>query len=126
MEPPRHSSPDRLTLGLAAEERAARHLAGQGLDILLRNWRCRMGELDLVARDGDVLVIAEVRLRHGAGFGNAAASITSAKRRRIIRATRHLLMRRPEFTRLRIRFDVVTLDGADETIEWIRAAFDAC
>jgi len=125
MESPPPSDPDRRGLGLAGEERAARHLTDRGLDVVLRNWRCRMGELDLVALDGSVLVIVEVRQRRRADYGGAAASITHAKRRRIIRATRHLLMRRPDLARLPARFDVVALDGPDGRIDWIRAAFDA-
>jgi len=116
---------DRRGIGLAGEERAAHHLAGQGLELLLRNWRCRMGEIDLVAIDRGVLVIVEVRHRRHRDYGGAAASITPAKRRRIIRAARHLLMRRPELARLPARFDVVALDGPDGHIEWIRGAFDA-
>ena len=125
MESPPHTEPDRRGLGLAGEERAARHLSGHGLDVLLRNWRCRMGELDLVALDGNVLVIVEVRLRSRGDFGGAAASITHAKRRRIVRATRHLLMRHPDLARLPVRFDVVALVGPEGRIDWIRGAFDA-
>lgn len=116
---------DRRGIGLAGEERAARHLADHGLDVLLRNWRCRMGEIDLVALDRGVLVIVEVRQRRRRDYGGAAASVTQAKRRRIIRAARHLLMRRPELARLPARFDVVALDGPEGRIEWIRGAFDA-
>ncbi len=115
----------RAATGAAAEERAAQHLAAHGLEILLRNWRCRLGELDLVARSGDALVIVEVRSRVRGDYGSAAASITFAKRRRIVRAARHLLMLRPELARLPARFDVIALDGVDGRIEWIRGAFDA-
>ncbi|MFO1410160.1 MAG: YraN family protein [Steroidobacteraceae bacterium] len=116
---------ERAATGAAGEARAARHLAGHGLEILLRNWRCRMGELDLVAREGAVLVIVEVRSRARSDYGGAAASVTFAKRRRIVRAARHLLMLRPELARLPARFDVIALDGAEGRIEWIRGAFDA-
>jgi putative endonuclease len=126
MESPSRSEPDaRGARGRAAEECAARHLAAHGLELLLRNWRCRMGEIDLVARDGSVLVIVEVRLRSRGDFGGAAASITHVKRRRIVNATRHLLMRQPQLRQLPIRFDVVALDGPAGRIDWIRGAFDA-
>ena len=91
----------------------------------MRNWHCRLGELDLVALDGGVLVIVEVRRRSRGDYGGAAASITFAKRRRMVRAARHLLMRRPDLARLPARFDVVALDGPEGRIEWIRGAFDA-
>src|SRR5690242_16542648 len=69
-----------LTLGRAAEDIAAKFLASQGLSILHRNFRRRLGELDLVARDGAELVIVEVRTRSSSKFGGAAASIDSRKR----------------------------------------------
>jgi putative endonuclease len=125
MASPPCSRIDRAALGRAGEEAAARYLAARGLEVLLRNWRCRLGELDLVAREGAVLVIVEVRRRARGDFGGAAASVTPAKRRRIVRAARHLLMQRPELARCAARFDVITLDGSAARIEWIRGAFDA-
>ena len=116
---------DRQQLGSAAEERAAQHLGAAGLQILVRNYRCRMGELDLVARQANTLIVAEVRMRSDSRFGGAAASITWSKRRRIVRATRHLLARHPRLQKCAIRFDAVLVDGADGRIEWIRGAFDA-
>ena len=122
MEPP-----DRRALGAAAEDAAARFLVAQGLEILDRNYRCRMGELDIIARVApDILVIAEVRLRSRADYGGGAASVDGRKRQRILRTSRHLLMMRPALTRLRARFDVLDLkpvgDGYD--IQWIRGAFE--
>jgi putative endonuclease len=116
---------DRRQLGCAAEERAAQHLRAAGLELLQRNYRCRMGELDLVALQGAVLVIAEVRLRSSDRYGGAAASITHGKRRRIVRATRHLLARHPALQKLPVRFDAVLVSSAEGPVEWIRGAFDA-
>ena len=116
---------DRRELGCRAEERAAQHLHAAGLELLQRNYRCRMGELDLVARHGNVLVIAEVRLRSSAHYGGAGASITHAKRQRIVRATRHLLARHPGLQKFPIRSDAVLVHGEGREIEWIRGAFDA-
>jgi putative endonuclease len=115
---------ERMRRGRAAEVRAARMLAGAGFTLLACNYRCRMGELDLVARRGQLLVIAEVRERSRADFGGAAASITAAKRRRIVRAARHLLLCRPALARLAVRFDALLVDGADGPLEWIEAAFE--
>jgi len=107
--------------GAQAEALAAAYLQGQGLRLLQRNYRCRLGEIDLVMADGPVLVFVEVRLRRNADFGGAAASITAAKRQRILRAARHYLSGRPEPA---CRFDVVLLDAlAADRIEWIRDAF---
>jgi len=119
------STRERMRRGRAAEARAARILCRAGFTLIARNYRCRMGELDLVARRGRLLVIAEVRQRSGGGFGGAAASITAAKRRRIVRSARHLLLCRPALARLAVRFDALLIDGADGPVEWIEAAFDA-
>jgi putative endonuclease len=120
---PRRS--ERRQVGDDAEERAARLLRAAGLEILHRNYRCRLGELDIVAREGSTLVVAEVRLRSTSRFGGAAASITPAKRRRIVLATRHLLARYPSLQRWPLRFDAVLVAAAHGPIEWLRSAFDA-
>ena len=116
---------DTRQLGRTAEERAVALLEQAGFVVLARNYRCRAGELDVVARRGRLLVIAEVRLRSRADFGGPAASITRAKRARIVRATRHLLRCRPALAGLALRFDALLLRAADGPIEWIEAAFDA-
>jgi putative endonuclease len=108
--------------GGRAEELCAEILRRAGLRILARNWRCRFGEIDLVAEEGDTLVFAEVRLRRGAGaFGGAAESVTAAKRARLVAAARLYLSRRPE---TRCRFDVLLLDALEGgRVRWIRDAF---
>lgn len=117
---------DRRAVGAHAEGVARRFLCERGLELVCENYRCRLGELDLVMRDGTTLVIVEVRLRSRTRYGGAAASIDHFKRRRIVRAAEHLLMTHRNLNRLPVRFDVVTLDaGARENIDWIRAAFDA-
>jgi len=116
---------DRRQVGQLAEARAARHLQAAGLVLLHRNYLCRRGELDLVARHGTVLVVAEVRLRASARYGGAAASITRTKQRRIVCATRHLLARYPSLQRLPVRFDALLVPPDDGPIEWLQGAFDA-
>jgi len=116
---------ERQRLGEQAEQLAAQVLEQAGFVILERNYRCRGGELDLVARRGAVLVIAEVRLRSSDAFGGAAASITAAKRRRILHAARHLLLWRPQLAALSVRFDALLARSAAGPIEWIEAAFRA-
>jgi putative endonuclease len=115
----------RQQLGAAAEERAVQLLQRAGYAIVARNFRCRMGELDIVARRGAQLVIAEVRLRSSRGFGGPAASVGAAKRARIVRATRYLLMREPALAGLAVRFDTLLLSASDGPIEWIEAAFSS-
>lgn len=114
--------------GDAAERLAAAHLTANGLEILLRNYLRRSGELDIVARDGDVLVIVEVRMRASAAFGGAAASVGGRKRARIVRTAQQLLQQRRDLSQLRVRFDVVLVTappGAAPRVEWIRHAFSS-
>jgi putative endonuclease len=114
--------------GRRAEQLAAEFLAAQGLEILARNYRRRLGELDIIARSADVLVIAEVRTRSTGLFGGAAASVGQAKQRRIIRAAAQLLQQRRDLARLAVRFDVLVVSGLEASaprIEWIRHAFEA-
>jgi putative endonuclease len=92
--------------------------------IVERNWRRRVGELDLVARDGDVLVFVEVRLRRRDDFGGAAASITPAKRARMTAAASLYLARLRRTPAC--RFDAILLDALDPArIEWLRNVLDA-
>jgi putative endonuclease len=119
---------DRAVLGRSAEDIAADFLVAQGLSVLLRNYRRRGGELDLVARDGDVLVIAEVRTRSTEEFGGAAASVDGWKQHKIIRAATQLLQQRKDFAQMRVRFDVIVVRGADGArpkVEWLKQAFEA-
>ena len=73
------------SLGAYGERVAARHLTGLGMKVLDRNWRCRAGEIDLVLRDGDVLVICEVKTRRGVGFGHPIAAVRASKVERLHR-----------------------------------------
>lgn len=75
---------DRQGLGRRGEELAAQQLAAQGYQIVAQNWRCETGELDLVARDGECLVLVEVRTRRGRSMGSPEESITAAKQARLI------------------------------------------
>ncbi|CAG0997796.1 hypothetical protein BURK1_02649 [Burkholderiales bacterium] len=110
--------------GKAAEDLAADHLRRHGLAIVERNVRSRHGEIDLVARDGTTVVFVEVRLRRPGRHGDAADSITAAKRSRLIAAAGEYLARLPRTPAC--RFDVVLLDGLDAArVEWLRDAIDA-
>src|SRR3954463_11077313 len=105
--------------GARAEQVCAEVLRGHGLRVLERNWRCRHGEIDLIAEERGTLVFAEVRMRSGTGFGGAAESLTEAKRARLIAAARLYLVRKPERP---CRFDVFLVGQASQ-VEWIRNAF---
>jgi putative endonuclease len=119
---------DRAAIGRSAEDIAAEFLERQGLVVLMRNYRRRGGELDIVAREGDVLVIGEVRTRSTESFGGAAASIDGWKQHKIVRAATQLLQQRKDLAKLRARFDVLVVHGAGDAharVEWIKHAFSA-
>jgi putative endonuclease len=118
----------RLARGRLWESRAASYLERHGLAILARGYRCRLGELDLVCRDDRQLVVVEVRARSNGALCSAVESIDAHKRRRIVQATRHLLMRHAEWQAAVIRFDIIAFDGIDTDeplVQWIKNAFDA-
>ena len=111
--------------GALAEDRALAHLQAAGLRLLERNYRTPGrggGEIDLILRERDAtLVFVEVRSRTSRAFGGAGASITSSKRRRLIFAAQHYLLRlNPPPP---CRFDAVLIEG--DSVQWLRAAFDA-
>jgi len=106
--------------GARAEDLCAELLRAAGLKLLERNWRCRLGEIDLIAEERGTLVFAEVRMRGPGGFGGAAESVTAAKRSRIIAAARLYLTRYPNAL---CRFDVFLVEGPPRHVQWIRNAF---
>ncbi len=111
--------------GALAEDRALAHLQAAGLRLVQRNYRTPGrggGEIDLILRERDAtLVFVEVRSRASRAFGGAGASITSSKRRRLIFAAQHYMLRlNPPPP---CRFDAVLIEG--DSIQWLRAAFDA-
>jgi putative endonuclease len=112
-------------VGDSAEDLALAHLQKAGLRLLNRNYRTPGrggGEIDLIMRESDgTCVFIEVRQRKTASHGGAAASVSSAKQRRIVFAARHYLMRLRDMPPC--RFDVVAVDAGG--IEWLQAAFDA-
>lgn len=113
---------DTATAGREAEALAARLLEDAGLEIIARNFRCRHGEIDLIAREGETIVFCEVRFRRGEAYGGAAESITARKQARIAAAARFFLIARPESP---CRFDVLLLRTLDPAqARWIRSAFD--
>lgn len=111
-------------VGAEQEKAAAAYLAAAGLKVVARNARYLVGELDLVALDGKLLVFVEVRFRRHSDFGGAAASVDLRKQRRVIAAASLFLAAHPEHGGRACRFDVVAID-AERRIEWLRGAFEA-
>jgi putative endonuclease len=113
-------------IGDAAEARALAHLQRHGLTLVQRNYRvaggphARGAEVDLIVRDRDgTLVFVEVRSRRAATHGGALASVDAAKRRRLVRAAQHFLLRLAALPPC--RFDVVAVEG--DALEWVKGAF---
>ena len=111
----------RAETGRAAEELAAVLLQTKGMSVVERNFRAKVGEIDLVARDGAEIVFVEVRARARGDFGGAAASVDGVKRRKLVRAAQVWLQARAWSGPC--RFDVVAVDAG--RAEHIPAAFEA-
>lgn len=104
--------------GQAGEDRALEYLSGRGLKLVERNFRCKVGEIDLVMQDRGSLVFVEVRRRASLAHGGALASVTPAKQRRMVRAAQFYLQRYRHVPPC--RFDVVAIDG--DHLNWLRNA----
>jgi putative endonuclease len=113
--------------GKEGEELALKFLKKNGYRIVERNYRCRYGEIDIIARDGAVLVFVEVKARASGAFGLPAESVDARKQRHIINASTEYLAKNG-LTDTPARFDVVSIEmgGGDASMELIRNAFDAC
>ena len=114
-----------LALGAHGEELAAKYLTAAGMTIAARNWRCRYGELDIVARAGESIVFVEVKTRSGSGFGRPAEAVTRIKQARIRKLAMLWLAERAG-PWVPVRFDVVEVlvprSGAAQ-IEPLQAVF---
>jgi putative endonuclease len=113
--------------GLEAEKLAATFLANHGLKLVMQNYHCRFGEIDLVMQDAKTLVFVEVKLRSSSQFGGAAVSITPQKQQKLILSAQHYLQQYVKNqSQTACRFDAILMNKADlNHIEWIRNAFDA-
>lgn len=109
------------------ERVAESFLNERGLRTLERNFQVRRGEIDLVLRDGDTLVFAEVRYRGNPSHGSGADSVTPVKQLRLTRAAEVYLIRHPAERRRPCRFDVISIgsEKGKTRLSWIRHAFDA-
>ena len=115
----------RYTKGKKGERAAAEYLSSSGIKILDRNFRCPLGEIDLVAKDGKTIVFVEVRARQADGICSPEESITMYKRRRLTRAALWYLKQRGLLDSY-ARFDVVAIrwNGEEPEINWIVNAFE--
>lgn len=106
-----------MAVGRLGEDAACRYLEDNGFSIATRNWRTRQGELDIVARRGDVTAFVEVKARRGTGFGEPEEAVTREKAQRIRRLASEYLT--SEGGSPVVRFDVISviLDRGGATLE---------
>lgn len=100
-----------IGLGQAGEDLAAAWYRSHGYDIVVRNWRCPIGEIDLVALRGGLLVIVEVKTRRTDAYGVPALAVTPAKQRRLRRLAACWLAESTVGRRVDVRFDVASVVG---------------
>jgi len=114
------------TDGAQAELYARKYLVNQGLIWLASNFRCRVGEIDLIMKtcEGE-LVFVEVRRRTSDKFGGAAASVTRSKQQKLMKTAALYLLKYPNQGQHGVRFDVLAFDGKPARLTWIKRAFDA-
>lgn len=117
--------PTTTELGVRGERIAAAYLTDVGLRLLDRNWRCREGELDIVAREGAAIVFCEVKTRRGVGYGHPVEAVTPVKQRRLRLLAQRWLAAHEEHAR-DLRFDVVGVlvpRSGPALVTHLRAAF---
>lgn len=116
----------RRKLGDQGEGHARRYLEARGLTFLAANWRCRDGELDLIMRDGDVLVFVEAKMRRGEAMGRAEDAVTPAQAARLLLAANSFLVEHPIWGDAIWRIDLVAItlgrSGAVERISHVENA----
>jgi len=115
-----------VSTGALLENVAIDYLQTRNLHILQRNFRSKLGEIDLIAKDQSYLVFIEVRYRENDLYGSSAETVTRAKQQKIIHTAQLYLQTRAWARNLDCRFDVVAISGPIElpTIEWIKDAFN--
>ncbi|MBN1684447.1 MAG: YraN family protein [Gammaproteobacteria bacterium] len=113
-------------LGRKAEDGACEYLKKQGLKLITRNYCCRLGEIDLIMRDGKILVFIEVRLRSNLSYGTGLESVTRSKQQKIIRAAEYYLLINHLTYKVSCRFDIVsaTFKEGKFDFSWIKHAFE--
>ena len=114
--------------GALIEHKASLWLQDQGLTLVEKNYRCRVGEIDIIMRDGLDLVFVEVRFRRHNSYGNGLESVDWRKQQRLQKAAAHYLLHRSHLNNLPCRFDVLAAQPNSKTTlrwSWIKNAFSA-
>ena len=122
----RHRSKAHLLQGYEGEHLALLHLKRLGYRIICRNYRCPLGEIDIIAQHRDVLVFVEVKSRRSQAFGSPKQAITPAKQHKLSQVAWHYLQKH-NLTEAKARFDVVTVSSIEKSpqFEVIENAFES-
>ncbi len=110
-------------LGALGEKAAAEYLESLGYKILIKNWRCRFGEVDIVATEGDQTVFVEVKTRSGSGFGHPFEAITAAKVRSMSKTANAYCFAHRVGTSIRLDAIAVYLSGGQTSVEHLKQVF---
>lgn len=114
---------DNLEIGQQAELVACHFLEKKGLKLLAKNYRCKLGEIDLIMLDQNDVVFVEVRARSSDDFGGAVESVTKTKQRKVIKTATHFLLAQKWLDKVECRFDIIGI--TQNQIDWIKDAFSA-
>jgi len=132
-----------LLIGESAENDACQYLIKHKLNLIRKNYRCKLGEIDLIMLDRQTLVFVEVRYRKNSLYGSGAESITIRKQQKIIKAASYYLQQNPKTSQYACRFDVISMSAPnselnsnsesepkptsknESKIDWIKDAFQA-
>ncbi|WP_455197687.1 YraN family protein [Kaarinaea lacus] len=117
-------------IGQQAEDIALKFLQTKGMRLIARNYRCKLGEIDLVMQDDGALVFIEVRYRKQSNFGDGAESVDFRKQQKIIRSAEHFLQQHRQYSQSPCRIDVISISKQQnsdyqEIINWIPNAIQA-
>ena len=120
----RHT-PRHLVVGHKAEVIAYHHLVKQGLKLIVKNYSCRYGEIDLIMRQDQIVIFVEVRYRQSVNFGLPQETVNYYKQQKIIKSAQNFLLQKKISNQCPCRFDIVAIHGTipDHKINWIKDAF---
>jgi putative endonuclease len=120
-------TPNTIALGQQAEQHAISYLLDRGLTLIDKNYRCPLGEIDLIMRDHKEIVFIEVRLRNNQAFADGIDSVTLAKQKKIIKTAHHFLAKHNLYDKVNCRFDIIGLcyQATQINFVWIADAFSA-
>lgn len=112
-------------LGHRKEIEAKHFLCRQGMKCITQNYHCKLGEIDLIMRQGNVIIFVEVKYRRNTVYGSSQEMVSSAKQRKLVKTAWHFLQAHPKLQHCDYRFDIIAIDQtAQEPLTWIHNAFE--